>query len=80
MFLVSEAGYGVYMYDNKMSETVAKRMVQNRQMVDDELDSLTQEPVVALKEEYSNPLDEDTQYSNPFDESEYQNPFDTTSP
>ncbi len=40
--------------------------------------TITPEPAIPLKTEYTNPFDEKAKYQNPFSASEeYQNPFDT---
>jgi len=46
-------------------------------MITDSTDKISQtseDLAVALKSDYQNPFEEETQYVNPFDE--YQNPFD----
>lgn len=65
---VSAAGFGVYRYATTVSERVGRNVAARQRILEE------QEPNVAPKEEYTNPLEEGSQYNNPFDE--YQNPFD----
>lgn len=65
---VSAAGFGVYRYANTVSSRVSRSVAARQKILDE------QEPNVAPKEEYENPLEEDSQYNNPF--SDYQNPFE----